>query len=224
MILKDKTIDFLGDSITEGVGVADPQNNRYDNVIKRKCSLKAVYNYGIGGTRLAHQSVPSEKPRHDLCFCGRVYDINPDADIIIVYGGINDYIHGDAPIGTPEDTTPATFYGAVEFLMHHLKKNHPDKTIVFLTPAHSCYSDIREWNPSPRPIKRNDALPVIGYVKIILEKAAKYQIPVLNLYETLGIDPNKEEDRLRYTADGLHFNDAGHAILADRVIAFLETL
>lgn len=224
MNLENKIIDFLGDSITEGVGVEDRKNNRYDNVIKRKCHLKAAYNYGISGTRLAHQSVPSEKPRFDLSFCGRVYDINPEADIIVVYGGINDYIHGDAPIGSPEDTTPATFYGAVEFLMHRLKTDHPDKTIVFMTPAHSCYSDIREWAPSPRPIKRSDAMPVIDYVNIILEKGKKHEIPVLNLYETLGIDPNKEEDRLRYTADGLHFNDAGHAVLADRLIEFLEAL
>lgn len=224
MILKNKTIAFLGDSITEGVGVADPQNNRYDVVMKRKCHLKNTYNYGIGGTRLAHQSVPSEKPRHDLCFCGRVYDIHPDADIIVVYGGINDYIHGNAPIGTPEDTTPATFYGAVEFLMHYLTKNFPDKTIVFVTPAHSCYSDIREWKPSPRPIKRKDALPVIDYVNIILEKGKKHHLPVLNLFTDLGIDPNIEEDRVRYTMDGLHFNDAGHAILADCLIHFLEAL
>lgn len=224
MILKDKTIDFLGDSITEGVGVDNREENRYDNVMKRKCGLKAVHNYGIGGTRFAHQSVPSEKPRHDLCFCGRVYDLNPDADIIVVYGGINDYIHGDAPIGKPTDTTPATFYGAVEFLMHYLTKNHADKTIVFLTPAHSCYSDIREWNPSPRPIKRTDALPVKEYVNIIIEKGKEHHIPVLNLYDTLGIDPNREEDRIRYTADGLHFNDAGHAILAERLIHFLEEL
>ena len=31
MELKGKTINFLGDSITEGVGVSDIQNNRYDN-------------------------------------------------------------------------------------------------------------------------------------------------------------------------------------------------
>ena len=70
MELKGKIIDFLGDSITEGVGVTD-QNNRYDNVIHRRFELAAHYNYGIGGTRLAHQSVPSEIPRYDLCFCGR---------------------------------------------------------------------------------------------------------------------------------------------------------
>ena len=58
MELKGKIIDFLGDSITEGVGVTDRENNRYDNILKRRYDLKAVYNYGVGGSRLAHQSKP----------------------------------------------------------------------------------------------------------------------------------------------------------------------
>lgn len=32
MTLEGKIIDFLGDSITEGVGVEDCENNRYDNI------------------------------------------------------------------------------------------------------------------------------------------------------------------------------------------------
>ena len=35
MDLKGKTINFLGDSITEGCGVTDIEANRYDNVIKK---------------------------------------------------------------------------------------------------------------------------------------------------------------------------------------------
>ena len=62
MILEGKRVAFLGDSITEGTGVSD-QNNRYDNVLKRECGLGETFNYGIGGTRLAHQMVPSEYPR-----------------------------------------------------------------------------------------------------------------------------------------------------------------
>ena len=118
MELKGKIIDFLGDSITEGVGVDDRVNHRYDNIMKKEYGLKEVYNYGIGGSRFAHQSKPSIKPRHDLCFCGRVYDLNKSADIIVVYGAVNDYLHGDAPIGSMGDTTPVTFYGAVRFLMN----------------------------------------------------------------------------------------------------------
>lgn len=224
MILEGKIIDFLGDSITEGVGVTDRDNNRYDNVLKKMCKLKATYNYGIGGTRFAHQSVPSEKPRHDLCFCGRAYDLNADADIIVVYGGVNDYIHGDAPIGSFGDETPATFYGAVRFLMNFLTTTYPDKQIVFMAPARMCYKDLTGYEPSNRPVKRADALPLYNYVEIIKKTAAQFQIPVLDLYQELGIDPMREEDKLRYTEDGLHFNDAGHHIIAKRLADFLQAL
>lgn len=44
------------------------------------CQLGKVNNYGIGGTRLAHQVRPSEKPRYDLCFCGRAYEMDTTAD------------------------------------------------------------------------------------------------------------------------------------------------
>ncbi len=218
MILDGKIIDFLGDSITEGMGVTDIVNCRYDHVIKRKCNLKATYNYGISGTRLAHQSAPSECPRNDLCFCGRAYYLNRDADIIVVYGGVNDFIGGDAPIGSQEDKTPATFYGAVEFLMHFLKETYRDKTIVFMTPAR-C-----DRKPLSCKTQGKSALPLVDYVNIIVEKGKAHNIPVLNLYENLGIDPNNEEDREKYTADGLHFNEEGHEILADCLIDFLKSL
>jgi lysophospholipase L1-like esterase len=222
MNLKGKIIDFLGDSITEGAGVAD-LSNRYDNVILKECELKAVHNYGIGGTRFAHQSVPSEKPRHDLCFCGRAYDLNPEADIIIVYGGVNDYLHGDAPIGKSTDCTPTTFYGAVHFLMNFLKEKYSNQTIIFMTPARCCFhcSDIEVSN---NPIKKSDALPLLEYVSIIKEVATEHKIPVLDLYHNLGINPNQSEDHKKYTVDGLHFNDAGHHMLAHCVIDFLNNL
>ena len=224
MILKDKSIAFLGDSITEGTGVADKENNRYDNVLKRECQLKQTYNYGIGGTRIAHQQIPSAKARFDLCFCGRAYDLNKAADIIVVYGGVNDYGHGDAPIGQLGDTTPATFYGAVRFLMNLLKTEYPGKTIVFMSPARVFLDGADGERPSIRPMKREDALPLPGYIRIIKETAALFDIPVLDLYENLGIDPGKEEDRLAYTTDGVHFNDAGHYRIAKCLQAFLESL
>lgn len=136
MNLNGKAIDFLGDSITEGVGVED-LNNRYDNRLKAMLNLKAVHNYGIGGTRIAHQITPSAEPRYDLCFCGRAYDLNREADVIVVYGGVNDWIHGDAPFGEMSDTTPASFCGAVDFLMNLLKEKYPNARLVFMTPAHA---------------------------------------------------------------------------------------
>jgi lysophospholipase L1-like esterase len=223
MELKGKIIDFLGDSITEGVGVYDPKN-RYDNVAHRRLELAAHYNYGIGGTRLAHQSAPSEIPRYDLCFCGRAYMLEKSADLIVVYGGVNDYIHGDAYFGKMEDRTPATFCGAVYFLMNFLKTNYEGKQIVFMTPAHMHFKGISDKCLSGRPMKKPDAQPLAAYVEVIKARGEELGIPVLDLFEKLPIDPNNESDREKYTVDGLHFNDIGHEILANTLCDFLESL
>lgn len=212
MELKGKIIDFLGDSITEGNGVTSAQY-RYDTIIKEKCGLKAAYNYGIGGTRIAHKKVPSELAFFDLDFCGRAYFLNPDADIILVYGGTNDFSTGDAPFGEMTDNTPATFCGAVECLMNILTTKYAGKQIVFLTPSRRA-GDV----PS------NDRTPLKAFVDVIVQKAEKYGIPVLNLYEKLGINPNIKEDCEKYTTDGLHLNNAGHAVLAECVIEFLNNI
>lgn len=61
MKLKGLTINFLGDSITEGVGTTQ-ENKRYFEIIKRNQELKEVNGYGISGTRLAKQIGTSEPP------------------------------------------------------------------------------------------------------------------------------------------------------------------
>lgn len=223
MEIKNKVISFLGDSITEGYMVEDRANCRFDNVIASEYGA-SVHNYGVGGTRIAHQSVPSEKPRHDLCFCGRAYDIAPESDIIVVFGGINDYIHGDAPIGTQADKTPATFCGGVNFLMNFLINTFPKAQIVFFTPAH-CFIDRHTDDiPSSRPMKKPDALPLSGYVKIIEESGARFGVPVCRMAEKLALDPSNAATREKYMPDGLHFNDAGHALLAHAIAEYLLSL
>ena len=224
MELKGLRVAFLGDSITEGAGVSDVANCRYDNRLKEMCGFAEVYNYGVGGSRLAYQSKPSENPAHDLYFCGRMHKMTRNADLVIVYGGVNDYLHGDAPIGNDGDDTPTTFYGAVRYLMTHLRERYPEGKIVFLTPAHCCRPIGSDKYPSPRPMKRDDAQPLAFYVDVIENTAKEFGYPVFNMFEDLGLDPNDEEIREKYTVDGLHFNDDGHAIIAEKVKAFLESI
>ncbi len=223
MKLEGKKIAFLGDSITEGVGLAD-QNNRYDNILLREYGLAGTQNQSISGSRLAHQMSPSEKPHYDLCFCGRAYWLDPSADICVVYGGVNDYIHGDAYIGTETDTTPATFHGGVNFLMRALKEKFPEKPIVFMTPARSCLRGVTDELPSPRPMKKPDAMPLQGYADIMIEAGKRNGVHILDLYRELPINPNRKEDFEAYTMDGLHFNDAGHRMLARTLADFLLAL
>ena len=77
---------------------------------------------------------------------------------------------------------------------------------------------------SVNPNKQPDAQPLSGYIEIIKKTAAAFGIPALDLYENLGIDPTQPDQREQYTADGLHFNDAGHAVIAQRLKEFLEKL
>ena len=73
-------------------------------------------------------------------------------------------------------------------------------------------------------MKKPCAMPTKGYVDIILEAAKKFGIPTLNLYDDLGINPNIPEDYKKYTIDGLHFNDAAHIIMAEKLKELLESL
>ena len=111
MELTGKKINFLGDSITEGCCATAPELG-YVEALKRTCGLASVRNFGIGGTRIARQRIPSEEPKYDRDFGSRIAEMDPDADIVIVFGGTNDHGHGDAPLGTDSDRTPDTFWGA----------------------------------------------------------------------------------------------------------------
>jgi len=225
MNIKGFKVNFLGDSITEGAGVVD-QNNRYDNRLAAMCQLSAVNSYGISGSRLAHQVHPSETPRYDLCFCGRAYDMDITADMVVVFGGVNDYIHGDAPFGEIGDTTPSTYCGGVYFLMNYLRQTYEGKPIVFITPAR-CFlrKEVDDRVVSTHARKRPGiGKPLRPYVDAILETAKLFNIPTLDLYNDLGLDPHDPEIFDTYTMDGLHFNDAGHAVIAQKLKEFIEAL
>ena len=218
-------INFLGDSITEGTGVTDVPNCRYDNRLVGMLGLAKANNYSVGGSRLAHQKYPSAKPRYDLCFCGRAYDMDKTADMIVVYGGVNDFIHGDAAFGKLGDTYPDTFCGGVYFLMNFLRETYGDKPIVFMTPAR-CFlrNTVDDLIPSTHSAKRVPGKALRAYVDVILETAKQFGIYVLDLYTELGIDPHDPEQFRAYTVDGLHFNDDGHRVIAEKLKAFIEAI
>ena len=224
MDIKGFKINFLGDSITEGAGVAHMENC-YHNRLAKLCGLTAANSYSISGSRLAHQIHPSEKPRYDLCFCGRAFDMDTTADMVIVYGGVNDFIHGDAPFGQLGDTTPATFCGGVYFLMNYLREAYADKPIIFMSPAR-CFlrKEVSDLIPSTHAKKTTPGKALIAYVDVILETARKFGIHVLDLYRDLGIDPHDPQSFATYTTDGLHFNDDGHGVLAQKLKEFIEAL
>jgi lysophospholipase L1-like esterase len=220
MEIQNKKINFLGDSITEGVGASDLSHN-YVNTFLRKYAPAAVRNYGIAGTRIARQQTPTaEHPEWDRDFCSRVSEMEADADIVVVFGGVNDHGHGDAPFGSFADRTPDTFCGACHTLFSEAIVKYPEATIVVMTPLHRGNEENRRGDGN----KPCDVAPLSTYVDIIKQVAAFYSLPVLDLWSVSGLQPRVPVIQQKYCPDGLHPNDAGHAIIARRLAGFLATL
>ena len=218
MDIRNRRIVFLGDSITEGHGTTG-KDAFFTTLIARRCGAVCV-NCGIGGTRIARQEKPSINPRHDLDFPGRVAALDRDADIVGVFGGTNDYGHGDAPLGRFGDRTVYTFYGALHVLYSSLLEKYPGALIFVMTPLHR----LGEENPKGDGIKERVSGTLRDYVNIIREVAEYYSLPVLDLFSVSGLQPAVPAIRERYIPDGLHPNDAGHRVLADRIVGFLSAL
>ncbi|MBP3360866.1 MAG: SGNH/GDSL hydrolase family protein [Clostridia bacterium] len=216
MDLKGKKICFLGDSITRGTGTSS-EEKRYTDVFTAITEVSEMKNYGIGGTRIAkQQKIKPETINYDInSFCERYGELDPDADIVVVFGGTNDYGHGDAPFGSFEDRTMDTYCGAIHYLMRSLIERYPTAVIVFMTPIHRA----NEWNPSS-----GNGLPLKAYVDKIKEIAEYYSIPVLDLYSVSGIQPDIPVQKEAYCPDGLHPNDAGAEKIARLLKGFLEAM
>ncbi len=219
MELKGKKINFLGDSITEGVGATKPEFAYF-----RQIAIKsgAICNgYGIGGTRIAKQTIPSNGSYDvkDTHFANRVSAMDKNADVVVVFGGTNDYGHGDAALGNINSKENNTFYGAMHELCKNLLSDFPKSRIVFMTPMHRTEEN-RVWNE----LGIRNVSNLSGYVDAIKEVCKVYSLPVIDLFGELGINPNIPNMKELYTVDGLHPNDLGHEKLADFVIEKLKTL
>ena len=202
MELKGLTINFLGDSITEGHGTTDPEK-AFHQIIKEKYGLEFAYNYGIGGTRIARQLVPTrDRTKHDLYFELRAETMDRNADAVVVFGGTNDYGHGDAPFGEKESEDIYTFCGAVNSLIGKLEREFPKAEIIFMTPLHR----LNETQPT-----QPDGKILEDYVNAIREICKKRNIPVIDLFEINPLDPRDAE----LVPDGLHPSDEGHKIMAE---------
>lgn len=219
MDIKGKKIAFLGDSITFGVGASSPDKVYWQLIAAKTGSV--CKGYGINGTRIAKQINPVPDAYHDMHhFITRVDLIDKDTDIIMVLGGVNDYAHGDAPLGKTSDRCEDTFYGACHLLYTKLIESFPKAVIVIITPLHFVEEDNECFNTA----RLEQKLKLLDFVNVIREVAAEYALPVLDLHRISGIQPKIAIQRGLFMPDGIHPNDAGYQRMADRIVAFLENL
>ena len=210
MNLKGLTIHFLGDSITEGVGTSSPEQT-YHQRLREKYQWKNAYNYGLSGTRIAPQREPSNCLAWDLYFALRAESMGRKADAVVVFGGTNDYGHGDAPFGAIDDERSDTFCGALHGLIKKLKADFPNSEIIFMTPLHRV-DETKITRPGGRELK--------AYAEAMRVICEQHDIPVIDLFKINPMDPYDAS----LMPDGVHPNDAGHKILAQVIGEALEKI
>jgi len=187
------TISALGDSITYGEKVSS-QEKVYLSLLGTMFGAGKVYNYGLSGSAIAGN--------HPLRFVDRFRAMDPDADLIIVFGGTNDYGF-NTPLGAMGDTTVDTFYGGLNLMMCEMMQRYPKSQIVFLTPLRRL-----------RDTRKNKKGSILSeYAQAIKDMGEFYDIPVIDLYTAPEV--YFLADRYRYMKDGIHPNDAAQGILAD---------
>ena len=173
---------------------------------------------GIGGTRISRvRHNLSKSPRWDLCFLDRVEEMDQDADVVVVFGGTNDFGHGDGVLGeVTEDQDEYTFYGALRSLARRLMSRFPAARILLMTPLHRK-SELGTTNELGFP-----TAPLIEYVKAVRLVADEFSLPVLDLWSISGIYPLDPANYALYTKDGLHPCDLGMQRIAHLLSSFLK--
>ena len=210
MNLQGKKVIFLGDSITEGHSVKCAENVFHQR-IKSEYGLAEAYNCGVSGTRIAKRIVPRETAhKMELYFALRATCMPKGADLIVIFGGTNDYGHGDAKLGDVCDSTVYTFAGAYNVLLDTLAEEYPGVPVVAMTPLKRANMEV----------PGTDGKPLSAYVDMIKSVCARRNVPVIDLFAMDDMDPyNKEQ-----VVDGLHPGDYGHEILAKMVMKGLENI
>ena len=206
---------FLGDSITEGVGASTPENN-YVNRVRQKLNCEVV-NYGVSGTRIGRQKAVNNKTIWNYDFRLRLEIMGDEADRVFVFGGTNDYGHGCLHLGSVEDRGEDTFCGSLRLLIDELIIKYGKEKLCFMIP-------LRRFEECALTCKgeNGDELgaPLSEYVDCIRAILNEYKIEFIDLYVN-GIPKPEVNTGDEYTVDGLHPNDKGHNLIAERVCDYI---
>ncbi len=222
--LDGKTIVFVGDSITAGFvqeqGLPNyGQRNGYVEMLQKKYPKAVFKNLAVGGATVGHyEGEPTPCVAEQINNAIRQY---PNADYIIVQGGVNDtWLSSKVPLGEMSSGYAAslnegTFCGALESIFKKAQTQWIGKKIGFLT-THKIPS-----------------APSLGnYMDKAKEICKKWSVPYLDLHNlsTLNYAIAEVKSNLSYktadhpNGDGTHPNVKGYEVLAPKIESWLLEL
>ena len=206
-------INALGDSITYGSGT-DDSSSVYVNQVAEVLGADKVNNYGLPSSPISDTVNPalSKEENKNLSFLSRAPEMEKDADIIFVFGGVNDYSL-NVPMGDDDDDSAETFSGSLNLLFSGLEHDYPTSKIIALTP-------LKRYDQTGA---NDEGYELEDYANQISTIADKYaQVDSIDLYHAEELDFTHGDNK-DYLVDGLHPNDDGQTKIASYVTAALAS-
>lgn len=180
-------------------------------------------NYSVSGSRIALDSTIGGNTR--LSFLHRCADVDPTANAVVIFGGINDAIdinNGNLSLGDMSSTvntitdTATTFYGALRGVIEYIHSAGmmPDKPIIGIIPP----------DFEPTPASRVTLLRQIQEAE--REIYSFYQIPYIDLAKECQEMYESEYNNLTYRnvgegaetpSEGYHPSTLGYKAIANTV-------
>lgn len=168
----------------------------------------------------AQQTVRSRREITD--YFGDTVDELADIDfqkveVLVLAFGINDY-HAGIPLNNARNPLDeSTYGGALRSVLTTLRECYPNMRIVLVTPTYAWY---RSKKMTCEEYKTGDAY-LEEYVEEMHSVAEEFGIELIDLYH--GLYPHREwEDWKLYTEDGLHPNEDGRRLIADKLAECLQ--
>lgn len=209
---KKVKVAIIGDSITYGDGVKSYE--RYASLLEEEFYIASIQNLGINGSTIGRGQDPISE---------RFTDIDKDTEVIIVFAGTNDYgsTNNPVPIGTKDDTTTVTFYGALHVLYEGLIREYPTAKLVFIT---MLKRNDQVWGkPATTPYNIHGFM-MNEYYQTMTNFYKDNNLDYIDLYHHIELNPMDLELCDKYFLDGLHPNKEGHEGLKETINNSLMTI
>lgn len=138
-------------------------------------------------------------------------------ELVMIEHGVNDFYTG-VPLRNEEDPMDEyTFAGALRSSLDALRKANPGMRIVLVTPTYTWMLEGSYTCEEFDAGYGNQEAYVAEEIKI----AAEYGVEVIDVYHDFF--PHEEWDDWKlYTMDGMHPNEAGRRLIAEKITDYLD--
>ena len=228
-----KKMVVMGDSIT-AVSYHNGDSPAWYQTLAEEIGIGTAYGSGVSGSAISTTSYYGTNYQPMVL---RYEKLPSDGDLYIVFGGTNDYTLS-TPLGTINDVTDVSFYGALDVLINGLKNKVPEATIVFMTPLNRYgYGQTRVKKIKLiTPYTMNDeGHNLFDYRKAIIDKCTQHSIPVIDIFTFPEFNFSQGQDGVStfnssatyahpWTNDGLHPNHLGQPALGKVLVPYINRI